>query len=358
MPKRTIIMVAVADLRPHPINKELYGPPTANSAYKDIKANMEHGGFDERHPLLVTEDRRILWGVTRWSVAKSLHIAEVPCEVFIPTSPQTAELEIEGEVVRGNMYRVKTQLTIARKQRKLLEVEKALARERMAVGSDGGPSKATDRVGTIFAESGKTVQRRLKVLKGIERAESRGQTKLADRLTELLERKSVIKAIDLLDGKKKGGETKKMPAVEVPPTFLDHNSRAFSEFFDAACKATIPAELELLAKTIDQLREVLEQTRQRLASGVPAGLYREDEPAVVQAIFDLLATRDVRLTHSAIVKSLQAEHEEEVGFTESNIEQTIRLLRQAKRLAIATKAQGEADGRGKGVGLPQWGGRM
>src|SRR6266540_1233575 len=130
MPKRTIIMVAVADLRPHPINKELYGPPTANSAYKDIKANMEHGGFDERHPLLVTEDRRILWGVTRWSVAKSLHIAEVPCEVFIPTSPQTAELEIEGEVVRGNMYRVKTQLTIAREQRKLLEVEKALARER------------------------------------------------------------------------------------------------------------------------------------------------------------------------------------------------------------------------------------
>jgi hypothetical protein len=61
---------------------------------------------------------------------------------------------------------VKTQLMIAREQAMLVEIEKERGRRRMALGSDGGPSKSTDRVAQAFKRtSGKTVQRRLKILK-------------------------------------------------------------------------------------------------------------------------------------------------------------------------------------------------
>src|SRR5262249_48872469 len=184
---RDIVMVKVADLRPHANNKYFYGTPTANSAYKDIKLNMKRIGFDPRWPLFITEDRRILSGVTRWACAKSEGIEAVPCEVFEPSSPETAEIEYEREIVLANMHRQKSQLSIAREQRSFLESEKALARTRMAVGSDGGASKATDRVGKVFGESGKTVQRRLKILEGIEEAQAEGNSKRADRLIDLLE---------------------------------------------------------------------------------------------------------------------------------------------------------------------------
>src|SRR5262245_63306541 len=102
-----------ADLRPHPLNKEIYGRPTDNTAYEDIKAGMKARGFDDRQPLLVTADGRILWGVTRWHIAKALGLGPLPTEVFQPSSPETADLEYERELVRGNVYRVMTQVQLA-----------------------------------------------------------------------------------------------------------------------------------------------------------------------------------------------------------------------------------------------------
>ena len=255
------VMKSPADLRPHPLNKEIYGPPNANSAYKDIKANMARGGYDERHPLLVTEDGRILWGVTRWDIAKKQGLEQIPCIVFRPADPVTAELEIEGEIIRGNTYRTKSQIILAREQCKLLEVERELARRRMADGSDGGPSKSADRVGKIFGESGKTVQRRLKVLAGIEEAQLAGNNKKAARLTELLEGKRIIKALDVIDGKP---PAKKPPKVETPRTLHDHSTRAYSEFFEACAKATVPAEIEILAATLGRMKDDLESARKRV----------------------------------------------------------------------------------------------
>jgi hypothetical protein len=265
MSKAKIMRRPIADLRPHPLHRELYGPPTANSAYKDIKANMRARNFDERQPLLVTADGRILWGVTRWAVAKSLGIGEVPCEVFAPSSAEAAELEYEAEIVRGNMYRVKDQLTIAREQRKLLEVEEHLARQRMGGGGDGGPSKSTDRVGKVFRVSGKTVQRQIKVLEAIEKAEAGGNRKKADQLTELLNGGKTVKALEVIAGKPSA--PKKVPTVDVPRTLLDHANKSWSEFYEGCAKAAVDTEVDLLASYLDKMNSALEEARSRVVAG-------------------------------------------------------------------------------------------
>jgi hypothetical protein len=264
MAKNRTVNLAPDDLRPHPLNKELYGPPTSNSAYKDIKANMARG-YDDRHPLLVTEDRRILWGVTRWAAARANGIREVPCEIFVPSSPATAELEYEQEIIHGNVYRIKTRRMLACEQRKLMELEKSLGRQRMAQGSDGGPSKSADRVGEVYKVSGKTVTRRIKVLEALEEAEARGDKKKAERLADLLERDQVVKALETLKGKP---AARKPPAVDVPRTLNDHNTKAYSENYEACAKATVPAEVDILEANVERMRQDVDTTRTRL--GMPA----------------------------------------------------------------------------------------
>jgi ParB-like chromosome segregation protein Spo0J len=249
------------ELRPHPLNKELYGPPGANSAYKDIKASMARGGFDTRHPLLITADGRILAGVTRWACAKAAGLAELPCEVFRPSSEATAEVEAEAKLITENTYRVKSQVTLAREQRRLLELEKPLARARMAEGADGDVSRSEDRVGRVFSVSGKTVRRTLKVLDAMEKAEADGDRRRADRLKELLEAKQTVKALAIVEGK---ATAKKPPKVDVPRTMLDHAMKAHSEFYEACCKARVRGELDQVKKYLDEMRRAFEAARVRV----------------------------------------------------------------------------------------------
>jgi hypothetical protein len=259
------------DLRPHPLNRELYGPPSANTAYHDIKADMKRRGFDESQPLLITSDNRIIRGSTRHAAARANGLERIPCEVFVPADANQAELEIERELVRGNAYRTKTETMKAREQRKLLEIEKALARGRMGQGKgdDDGPSKSTDRVGKLFGESGKTVQRRLKILDAIETAEQDGDVRKATRLGELLDARQTTKALDLIAPK--GKATRARPRkVEVPPTFLANMNRAYSEFFDGCCKAIALAELDVAEATLTRMHADLAAARCKLDTAGPA----------------------------------------------------------------------------------------
>jgi hypothetical protein len=264
-----IMEVHPDDLRPHPLNREIYGPPTANTAYYNIKADMRRG-FDERHPLLITADKRIIHGVTRWACARSLKLDKVPCEVFKPENEATAELEIERELIRGNMYRMKTELIKAREQRHILEVEKQLGLQRMAEGSDGGPSKSTDRVGKLFGESGKSVQRRQKALDAIEEAEAAGNTKRAQQLTDWLNAKQITKVLDAIDGAKKK-KAKPKPSAKIgdaePPTLHEHINAAFSRFEGACARATCEGEIVSIENYLDQMQRKVAEKRQRL--GLP-----------------------------------------------------------------------------------------
>jgi ParB-like chromosome segregation protein Spo0J len=258
-------------LRPHPLNRELYGPPSANTAYHDIKADMKRRGFDESQPLLITTDDRIIRGSTRHAAARANGLERIPCEVFVPADPAQAELEIELALVRGNAYRTKTETMKAREQRKLLEIEKALARGRMSQGKgdDDGPSKSTDRVGKLFGESGKTVQRRLKILTAIETAQQDGDARRATRLGELLDTRQTTKALELIGPRK--AKTGKAPPrqVEVPPTFHAHMNRAYSEFFEGCCKAIVPAELDMAEATLKRMQDDLAAARRKLGGAGP-----------------------------------------------------------------------------------------
>jgi ParB-like chromosome segregation protein Spo0J len=249
-----------ADLRPHPLHQELYGPPTSNDAYQEIRADIKLRGYDERHPLLITEDGRVIDGRTRRAIVIGLKMESVPCEVFVPKDPALAELEIEEEIIRSNMYRTKTETMKAREQRRLLEIETAKGRARMAQGGDGGPSKSTDRVGKLFGESGKSVQRRLKVLEAIEKAEGEGKHQRAKRLTELLDGRKITKALDLLKPQKvrEAEQQKKGKAkqdVDRSPT--GYYTRAGSDW-EAACFHISKAEYRGLG---DQLKKMIAQYR-------------------------------------------------------------------------------------------------
>jgi hypothetical protein len=261
------------ELRPHPLNRELYGTPSANTAYKDIRADMKRRGFDERHPLLITSDKRIIHGVTRHACAQSLKLEQVPCEFFQPKDPATAELEIERELVRGNMYRTKTELIKAREQRRILDVERRLGLQRMAEGSDGGPSKSTDRVGKLFGESGKSVQRRLKVLDAIEAAEAKGDKKLAGQLTDWLNAKQITKVLAAVDAtKKKKAKPKPSPKQmeeAKPIPFHQHINAAISQFSDACAKATSEGEIKAIEGYLDQMQQQVSDKRQRLGNKNP-----------------------------------------------------------------------------------------
>jgi hypothetical protein len=130
----------------------------------------------------------------------------------------------------------------------------------MAFGSDGETSKATDRVGKLFGESGKSVQRRLKVLKAIEEAEADGEQKRADRLTDLLDGKHITKALALLDPKKEA--TRPVKNVDVPRTLHDHVTKTYSENFEACAKAVCLEEVQVIAANVARLwREALNAMR-------------------------------------------------------------------------------------------------
>jgi ParB-like chromosome segregation protein Spo0J len=252
-----VALVKVEELRPHPLHGELYGPPTANDAYQNIRADMKRRGYDQTQPLLVTKDQRIIRGRTRWAAAKSAGLAEVPCTVFVPESEATAELEYEREIVRGNAYRTKTELMKAREQRKLLEVEKALGLRRMAEGSDGGPSKSTARVGKMFGESHKTVERRLKVLDAIEEAQGAGNEKRAEVLAGLLESKKITDALELAKTPEKKAAAPKREAGDAPGLTLADLPKGYVnmliDLWSATCVRLSEEHRELAQRFLRQM---------------------------------------------------------------------------------------------------------
>jgi regulator of replication initiation timing len=189
-----------------------------------------------------------------------------------PGTPAAAE-ELEAELIRDNMGRMKTQVMVAREMRHMLELEKRFARRRMGMGSDGGESKSADRVAQTLNErskaersnksvSGKTVQRQVTVLNAIEKAEADGDKKKAERLSELLNNKNIVKALELARGK--AAKAKKPVKVEVPPTLHSHLSRMYSEGFEACAKATCSAEVDLIDANIERVRKDAEAARRRV----------------------------------------------------------------------------------------------
>jgi hypothetical protein len=94
-------------------------------------------------------------------------------------------------------------------------------------------------------------------------ARAEGDHKKANRLIELLEAKSFVKALAVISGKP--AATKKPPQVEAPRTMVDHLTKCQSEFFEACIKAK-PGEVKIVESYYATWRAELEKLRQRIAS--------------------------------------------------------------------------------------------
>ena len=85
-------------LKPHPLNNDIYGDGADRHLIQSIKDN----GIIE--PLIIDHQDRIVSGHRRWFAAREIMLQEVPVEMF----PSHDELDIQTALVEANRQRVKT----------------------------------------------------------------------------------------------------------------------------------------------------------------------------------------------------------------------------------------------------------
>lgn len=111
----------VSNLKPHPLNQEIYGDTEIDSVF--LESIKTHGILE---PLVVKPDGTVISGHRRWKAAIALGLAEVPCRI-IEYASQLAEQEA---IIEYNRQRVKTFEQKMREADKLREIEEKKAKER------------------------------------------------------------------------------------------------------------------------------------------------------------------------------------------------------------------------------------
>ncbi len=92
------------DLRPHPMNDEIYGDRADSELVESVK---QKGVLN---PLLVTQQNLIISGHRRWAAAIAVGLDSIPVVVF----GSTDELEIQEALIESNRQRAKTNEQIGR----------------------------------------------------------------------------------------------------------------------------------------------------------------------------------------------------------------------------------------------------
>ncbi len=176
-------MAKVSDLKPHPENERIYGPPKLNAP---LLESIRASGI--RQPLLVNGDGTTLQGHSRLYVARELGLPEVPA-IFVDISDPDEQLET---LLSGNSQRDKTNEQRAREFKGYHDIETRRAKARQATnagaGKDkGGPKsrkkaqpvenvseaesgKARDIAAAKVGWSGPTAQSALKIVEAIDAA--------------------------------------------------------------------------------------------------------------------------------------------------------------------------------------------
>jgi len=113
------------ELRPHPLNKEIYGEEAACS---DLVESIKSKGILES--LVIRDDNVILSGHRRWLAAKAINLDKVPCRVLSFSDP----LDEEETLIEFNRQREKTFTQRMKESDHLLVIEKEKADRRMKLG--------------------------------------------------------------------------------------------------------------------------------------------------------------------------------------------------------------------------------
>jgi hypothetical protein len=177
-----------------------------------------------------------------------------------------ATIEYKFQVLRGNVQRPKTERQQLGDMWAALDLQRELARVRMAHGTDGNKTvRAADRVGELYKVSGKTVTRRLKILKAIEKAENAGDVKKAAKIIGLLEAKKFNQALDLVEGKAAAARKARKAGTKKP--FNEHSSKALAENSDAIDKVKESSDLAIVEGDVGHT--LGELAAKRSAMGLP-----------------------------------------------------------------------------------------
>jgi len=115
------------ELRPHPLNKEIYGDETADP---DLVESIHNKGILET--LVIRDDNVILSGHRRWVAAKALNLDKIPCRVLTFSDP----LDEKEALIEFNRQREKTFSQKMKESDHLLVIERERAKARQGTRSD------------------------------------------------------------------------------------------------------------------------------------------------------------------------------------------------------------------------------
>ena len=197
-------MRKIAELRPHPLNREIYGDPNPDD---DLKNSIQKNGI--LTPLIISGDGRIVSGHRRFSGAKEFGIEEVPVIIL----PSCDDLDIEETLIVANTQRQKTNEQIAREYEKLKKIEAKKSKMRMSLA--GGDRKSEEYKKSLAQNSAApiskgdsrenaaarlgishdTVEKALKVVNLADELKAEGKTEQTKKLLDTLNNKSVNSAI-------------------------------------------------------------------------------------------------------------------------------------------------------------------
>jgi len=168
------------ELRPHPLNKEIY----ADCADTDLIESIMTKGI--LTPLLITQDNLIISGHRRWDAAIKAGLEYVPVIVSGIEDP----LEIEECLIESNRQRVKTNEQLGREYGRLKDIyNRKFSRQGQRLASEikGKESlRPTHRLAADLGISKATAHRLETVVNHIDHLLADGQTEIANQLRQLL----------------------------------------------------------------------------------------------------------------------------------------------------------------------------
>lgn len=206
----TIVQKNVSELKPHPLNEEIYG---ANESIDELVETMRKSGIVTT--LTITDNDVIIAGHRRWKSCKQL-IAEGD-KRFCAVNCEVKEFDNEWEeleyLVINNNSREKTMEQKAREAQFLIKVEKELSKTRkLSTLKQNSQKMSTDVPETAHRKKGRTrdivakklkmksgqeVERAVKSIEAIDKLIETGRKDDADLIRDTLNNTSASTAADL-----------------------------------------------------------------------------------------------------------------------------------------------------------------
>ena len=179
-PKTKIVASECRDpirLTDHPLHQKIYGDYVSQDLIDSVKAD----GI--LTPILITDEGVVISGRCRRLAAVAAQLDHVPCSVL---DRKYSAAEIEQLLIASNIQRVKTASQVAFEADALLEIQKAINKERQANGEK--TERARDTVGEIMGISGRSVANYAGAARKIHETEAAGNFEAGVRLRETLDK--------------------------------------------------------------------------------------------------------------------------------------------------------------------------